>query len=90
MVLPQTMTNHRQHLIEQLRREEASEDTEHLIDWLKDSWATFDMLKERFGEARALQLYMAYPSLSSEQAGNMCLSWTGDKQQQGASYVDAI
>ena len=57
--LSQTMTSHRQHLIEQLRQEEASEDIEHVIDWLADAWATLDMLTERFGETKARQLYTA-------------------------------
>jgi hypothetical protein len=52
-------------LIEQLRNElGASEDTEHLIDWLEDAWATWEMLKERFDQARAWQLYTASASLS--------------------------
>jgi hypothetical protein len=53
-----------QELIQQLREElGASEDTEHLVDWLLDSWATLEMLRERFDEARALQLYTASASL---------------------------
>ena len=45
-------------LIEQLRKElGASEDTEHLIDWLLDAWTTLEMLRERFGEARVMQLH---------------------------------
>jgi hypothetical protein len=68
--MSQAITDARQHLIERLRAEEASEDTEHVIDWLEDSWATFDMLKERFGETRAWQLYTAGPlSASKQRAG---------------------
>ncbi len=53
-----------QYIVQQLRRElGASEATEHLIDWLLDSWATLDMLRDRFGEARALQLLTAYAPL---------------------------
>lgn len=49
-----------QNLIEQLRKElGASEDTECLIDWLEDAWSTLQMLRERFDEARAMQLYIA-------------------------------
>ncbi len=72
--MSQTITDYRQRLIRQLRAEEASEDTEHVIDWLEDSWATFDMLKERFGETRAWQLYIADPlSASGQQAGEKSL-----------------
>ena len=47
-------------LLEQLRKElGASEDTEHLIDWLLDAWTTLAMLRERFGETRAMKLYTA-------------------------------
>ena len=47
-------------LIAQLRTElGAGEDTEHLIDWLQDAWETLEMLRARFGEARALHLYTA-------------------------------
>lgn len=60
------MNANQQKLIEQLRGElETSEDTEHLIDWLLDSWATLEMLRERFDETRALQLYTASASLFS-------------------------
>jgi hypothetical protein len=55
-----------QTLLEELHRElGASEETEHLIDWLLDSWSTLEMLRERFDEARALQLYTASTSLVS-------------------------
>lgn len=52
--------NEQQCIIDQLRRElGASEDTEHLIDWLLDAWDTLAVLQERFDEARAMQLYTA-------------------------------
>jgi hypothetical protein len=66
--LSQTIEIRRQRLADQLRRDEASEDAEHVIDWLEDAWATFDMLKERFGEARARQLYTSDLSPICEQA----------------------
>jgi len=54
------MKSEQPELIDQLRRELGdSEDTEHLIDWLLDAWSTLEMLEERFGETRALQLYTA-------------------------------
>ncbi|MBX5459347.1 MAG: hypothetical protein IRZ31_20850 [Thermogemmatispora sp.] len=34
----------------------ASEETEHLIDWLLDMWETIDLLIARFGAARAWQI----------------------------------
>jgi hypothetical protein len=49
-----------QQIIQQLREElGASEGTEHLIDWLIDAWETLEHLRDRFGEARAMQLYTA-------------------------------
>jgi hypothetical protein len=55
-------------LIEQLRNElGANEDTEHLVDWLEDAWETLDLLRERFGESRAMQLYTASVSQVWEQ-----------------------
>ena len=72
------MKRDQQALIERLRRDlGASEDTEHLIDWLLDSWATLEMLRERFGEARALQLYTASTSLMSTSEREMVLVETG-------------
>jgi hypothetical protein len=51
-------------LIRHVRKELGiSEDTEHLVDWLLDAWSTLDMLRERFDEARAWQLYTASASL---------------------------
>lgn len=47
-----------QFIIAQLRKElERSEATEHLIDWLLDSWDTLEILRDRFGEARAMQIF---------------------------------
>ncbi len=52
--------------IEQLRRELGNnEETEHLIDWLLDAWCTWEMLRERFEEARAWQLYTTPALVSS-------------------------
>ena len=54
------MNSMQQTLLEHLRNElGASEDTEQVIDWLLDAWATWEMLSERFGETRAVQLYIA-------------------------------
>ena len=51
-------------IVQQLRRElGASEATEHLIDWLLDTWDTLEILRDCFGEARALQLLTAYAPL---------------------------
>ena len=52
----------RENLIQQLRYSlEASEDTEHLIDWLEDAWSTLDMLRERFAESRYIPpLFLLY------------------------------
>ena len=50
-----------EYIIQQLRRElGATETTEHLIDWLLDAWETLEILRDRFGETRALQLFTAY------------------------------
>jgi hypothetical protein len=50
-----------QSLVQQLRRElGASETTEQLIDWLRDAWETLEVLRDRFGEARALEIFTAY------------------------------
>jgi 2-keto-3-deoxy-galactonokinase len=50
-----------QSLIRQLRKElGASEETEQLLDWLLDAWETLEILKDRFGEARALEIFTAY------------------------------
>jgi hypothetical protein len=58
------MNSVQQSIIQQLRRElEVSEATEHLIDWLLESWETLEILRDRFGEARAVQLLIASPSL---------------------------
>ncbi|GER83156.1 MAG: hypothetical protein IMW90_02850 [Thermogemmatispora sp.] len=52
----------------------ASEETEHLIDWLLDMWETIDLLIARFGAARAWQI-IATPAalwpqpISSEELG---------------------
>lgn len=49
-----------EYIIQQLRKELGnSETTEHLIDWLLDAWQTLDMLRDCFGEARALHLFIA-------------------------------
>ena len=54
------LTIAQQSLLHQLRQELGeSEETEHLIDWLLDAWATLDVLRERFGEVRALHLFTA-------------------------------
>jgi hypothetical protein len=59
------MVNIAQHsIVQQLRRElGAGEATEQLIDWLMDTWETLEILRDRFGEARALQLLTAYAPL---------------------------
>ena len=58
--IPQMVRSEQQCIIDQLHRElGASEDTEHLIDWLRDAWDTLAILRERFDEARAMQLYTA-------------------------------
>jgi len=50
-----------QDIVVQLRKELGdSEATEHLIDWLLDAWSTLEMLRDRFGEARAMQIFTAY------------------------------
>ena len=54
------MTLAQKSFLQQLRQELGeSEATEHLIDWLLDAWSTLDLLRERFGEVRALQLFTA-------------------------------
>lgn len=91
---PQTIENYRHSLIDQLRQEETGEDTEHVIDWLEDSWATFDMLKECFGEARAWKLYTSDPSPVCEQANTDRRFPSGspmhDECREGASYATVI
>lgn len=50
-----------QYIVQQLRRElGASEATEQLIDWLLDAWETLEILRDRFGEARAFNMFTAY------------------------------
>ena len=54
------MHNAQEYIVSQVRKELGnSEATEHLIDWLLDSWSTLEVLKERFGERKAMQLYTA-------------------------------
>lgn len=58
-----------QYIVQQLRRELGeSEATEHLIDWLLDAWDTLEMLRHRFGEARALQIFTAYARIPQRRA----------------------
>lgn len=58
----------REHLQAVLRSELGeSEDTEHLLDYLEDSWETFDLLVERFGRDTAEKIITA-ASASSEPA----------------------
>ena len=53
-----------QYIVQQLREELGeTEETEHLVDWLLDAWETLEILRDRFGEARALQLLTAYAPL---------------------------
>jgi hypothetical protein len=53
-----------QYIVQQLRQELGeTEETEHLIDWLLDAWETLEILRDRFGEAKALQLLTAYAPL---------------------------
>lgn len=53
-----------QYIIQQFRKELGeTEETEYLIDWLLDAWETLEILRDRFGEARALQLLTAYAPL---------------------------
>jgi hypothetical protein len=57
----------RQEIIAQIRKELGNcEDTEHLIDWLEDLWATFEVLTDRFGEGRAIQVVTAQAPLPQE------------------------
>jgi hypothetical protein len=57
-----------QYIVQQLRKElGAGEATEHLIDWLMESWETLEILRDRFGEARALQLLTAYTPIPQGQ-----------------------
>ncbi len=54
------MNSIQQKIVEQIRQElGASEDTEHLVDWIIDLWSTFDILVDRFGNTRAIQIVIA-------------------------------
>ena len=59
-----------EYIVVQLRKElEKSEATEVLIDWLLDAWQTLEILQDRFGEARAMQIFTAsarFPQASAE------------------------
>ncbi|HEU5383710.1 MAG TPA: hypothetical protein VFV38_50560 [Ktedonobacteraceae bacterium] len=58
------MNSTQQYIVQQLRKELGeAEETEHLIDWLLDAWETLEILRDRFGETRALQLLTAYAPL---------------------------
>lgn len=51
----------------QLRKELGkSEATEQLIDWLLDAWQTLEVLRDRFGEVRAMQIFTAYAHFPQE------------------------
>lgn len=64
------------YIIQQLRRElGANEATEHLIDWLLDAWETREILRDHFGEVRALQLFTAcapIPQASVQETALVC------------------
>jgi hypothetical protein len=50
-----------EYTIIQLRKELGdNEETEHLIDYLIDAWDTLEILRDRFGEAKAIQIFTAY------------------------------
>lgn len=50
-----------EYIIQQLRKEcGATEATEQLIDWLLDAWETLEILRDLFGETRALAIFTAY------------------------------
>lgn len=70
-----------EHTVTQLRKElGTSEETEQLIDWLVDSWDTLEMLRDRFGDARAIRIFTAYAPLLQEQeqeALDVGVSFTG-------------
>lgn len=48
-------------IVQQLRHDLGqNETTEHLIDWLRDSWETLEILRDCFGEAKAMQIFTAH------------------------------
>ncbi len=54
-----------EYIVMQLRKELGeNEATEHFVDWLLDAWQTLEMLRDRFGEARAMQIFTACAPLS--------------------------
>jgi len=47
--------------VQQLRHDLGqNEATEHLIDWLCDAWDTLEILRDFFGDARALHIFTAH------------------------------
>lgn len=42
-----------------------SEETEHLLDWLRDAWATLDLLVECWGRRTARAVLLAPGEVSS-------------------------
>jgi len=47
-----------------LREElEKSEETEFLVDWVEDMWATIDTLIQRFGEENTRKIIFAHSAL---------------------------
>jgi hypothetical protein len=56
-----------EYTVVQLRKELGkSEATEQFIDWLLDAWDTLEVLRDRFGEARAMQIFTAYARVPQE------------------------
>lgn len=63
-----------QYIVQQLRRELGeNEATEQLIDWLLDAWETLEILRDRFGEARAVAIFTAYAPVLSD--NHSCRCW---------------
>jgi hypothetical protein len=53
------------HAVAIVLREELgkSEETEFLVDWVEDMWATIDTLIQRFGEEDARKIILAHSAL---------------------------
>lgn len=53
------------HAVATVLREELgkSEETEFLVDWVEDMWATIDTLTQRFGEEDARKIMLARSAL---------------------------